>query len=444
MSQRRAFTRPQTCSRRRMGRREGVTRPLHSMHCQNQGLPSQARMERRPPPKRPSLTPRSRAPITNPQPRLQHQRHRHAGPQFSSRPKETKAVRHVFDVVTAVGERTGLHSLGRPQHLSRDQLLAHGLKEAVIDVSPRTASALRYNAEGTPCCFVGGSCSSAHDSSSSVQGWRDALLSLGAEEKHLSLEWVENHARWIVWKLAGEECSWPDSFGGNRLTAPRVLHQLRWRYEKEILRATRCSAINTVLNGDGGAGGAMVVCVSRIHSETLVAVTDGWYEVDARLDGALSFYIRSGKIRVGSKLAMAGATLTGVDGGVDPLQVGRADPGARPALVLGANGTRRCKWSTKLGWIKVSSAIFRLFECPPPSHLSVLLTPPPSVRNRSLFAASRISLTGPPVHSRTIRWDSGISTCGGREEIRAPLHDGGWHRARARTDRGGDGAVENG
>lgn len=36
-----------------------------------------------------------------------------------------------------------------------------------------------------------------------------ALVASGADAKLLSPEWVENHYRWIVWKLASMERSFP-------------------------------------------------------------------------------------------------------------------------------------------------------------------------------------------------------------------------------------------
>jgi BRCA2, oligonucleotide/oligosaccharide-binding, domain 1 len=80
----------------------------------------------------------------------------------------------------------------------------------------------------------------------------------------------------------------------------------------------------------------------------MAELTDGWYPVDATLDGALSFYASRGRIAVGDKLALSGAVLSAGSGssdvsgaggtGVDPLRLvelraaGQLPPGAAPSL----------------------------------------------------------------------------------------------------------------
>jgi BRCA2, oligonucleotide/oligosaccharide-binding, domain 1 len=77
----------------------------------------------------------------------------------------------------------------------------------------------------------------------------------------------------------------------------------------------------------------------------MAELTDGWYPVDATLDGALSFYASRGRIAVG---ALSGAVLSAGSGssdvsgaggtGVDPLRLvelraaGQLPPGAAPSL----------------------------------------------------------------------------------------------------------------
>ena len=48
-------------------------------------------------------------------------------------------------------------------------------------------------------------------------GWgpkdaREAILKAGASEQFVSMPWVENHYRWIVWKIACMIRSYPTKF----------------------------------------------------------------------------------------------------------------------------------------------------------------------------------------------------------------------------------------
>ena len=50
-------------------------------------------------------------------------------------------------------------------------------------------------------------------------------------------------------------------------------------------------------------------------------MTDGWYPVRAILDKPLSSLLQSNKIRIGTKLCIYGANLTGSDQAAPPLEV---------------------------------------------------------------------------------------------------------------------------
>ena len=44
--------------------------------------------------------------------------------------------------------------------------------------------------------------------------FRAFLSSPGVDPKLISEEWIANHYKWIVWKLASYERSYPQSFSG--------------------------------------------------------------------------------------------------------------------------------------------------------------------------------------------------------------------------------------
>lgn len=59
---------------------------------------------------------------------------------------------------------------------------------------------------------------------------RAELLAAGAQERFLPQAWVDNHYRWIVWKLAAYERRHPARFAGAALTHANVLEQLKYRW----------------------------------------------------------------------------------------------------------------------------------------------------------------------------------------------------------------------
>jgi len=75
----------------------------------------------------------------------------------------------------------------------------------------------------------------------------NSLLALESVDPSLiSLEWIRNHFRWIVWKLASMEIRLPDQFAQQCLTPLNVLDQLKYRYDREIDRCER-SALKRII-----------------------------------------------------------------------------------------------------------------------------------------------------------------------------------------------------
>ena len=81
------------------------------------------------------------------------------------------------------------------------------------------------------------------------------LCSPGVDGELISSEWFANHYRWIVWKLASLEVSFPHSFAGRSvhnhyliqhhhhyyrwLTPHWLLLHMKYRYDREIDLAHR-------------------------------------------------------------------------------------------------------------------------------------------------------------------------------------------------------------
>ncbi|XP_043928772.1 breast cancer type 2 susceptibility protein homolog [Protopterus annectens] len=198
----------------------------------------------------------------------------------------------------------------------------------------------------------------------------------GVDPALISEAWVYNHYRWIVWKLAAMEVSFPQEFGSRCLTPERVLLQLKYRYDVEIDHSLR-SAIRKIMERDDTAAKTVVLCVSRIVSVVpkssdstsilesttavktdskalltkkdcslaVVEVTDGWYSIKALLDPPLTALLHRGRLAVGYKIIVHGAELLGSQDACTPLEASDS-----VMLKISANSCRLARWHTKLGF----------------------------------------------------------------------------------------------
>ncbi|NWQ70486.1 BRCA2 protein, partial [Neopipo cinnamomea] len=185
----------------------------------------------------------------------------------------------------------------------------------------------------------------------------------GVDPKLISEAWVYNHYRWIVWKLAAMEVSFPREFANRCLTPEMVLLQLKYRYDLEVDKSKR-SAIKKITERDDAAGKTLVLCISKIISlntvvspsssnknvenkkaAAIIEVTDGWYGIRALLDPPLKAFLDRRRLTVGQKIIVHGAELVGSQNGCTPLE-------APDSLMLkiSANSTRCARWHAKLGF----------------------------------------------------------------------------------------------
>ncbi|NXW48889.1 BRCA2 protein, partial [Nyctiprogne leucopyga] len=185
----------------------------------------------------------------------------------------------------------------------------------------------------------------------------------GVDPKLITEAWVYNHYRWIVWKLAAMEVSFPHEFANRCLTPEMVLLQLKYRYDLEVDKSKR-SAIKKITERDDAAGKTLVLCISKIISlntivspsssdknveskkaAAIIEVTDGWYGIRALLDPPLKAFLDRRRLTVGQKIIVHGAELVGSQNGCTPLE-------APDSLMLkiSANSTRCARWHAKLGF----------------------------------------------------------------------------------------------
>ena len=190
------------------------------------------------------------------------------------------------------------------------------------------------------------------------EGWnvhnaQNELLKLGCLPQHVTEEWTKNHYRWIVWKLASYERAFSGIFVEKPLTREVVLRQLMHRYECEYHGARR-SPLQKVAERDDLPSRHMVLCVASINVKSLgssapdeieLELTDGWYSLWTNVDEPLCRAIKSGRIFVGQKLCIVGASLIGDS---EPLPILEAKSKIR--LKLSANSTKPAVWYKKLGY----------------------------------------------------------------------------------------------
>ncbi|KAF9347003.1 Breast cancer 2, early onset [Mortierella sp. NVP85] len=254
----------------------------------------------------------------------------------------TKETSMIFTKVQ--GQRSSLRdTLGCPHPIEREELLDLGVPEAVIDMTLDDAWTYRFETWGLEDAY--------HE-----------LIARGAAPSLLSNVWLSNHYGLIVWKLACYLRSWPHYFLSRSLSwfcPAGVLNQLAYRYEREINLAER-PALRKIVEGDEAAGRHMVLCIASVAKEYSgeakgevfkVTVTDGWYVLPAVLDPCLTRAVERGRLKIGSKVHVCRAKLSGAENGVAILELaGAGSTTTSVSIVLQANSTRLAAWDTKLGF----------------------------------------------------------------------------------------------
>ena len=86
------------------------------------------------------------------------------------------------------------------------QCIEHGVKEVTMKVTSTNATKLRFSKnDESPLFFLGQrdvpKCSHV-GKSAEMKEW---LIDQGCDETLITGKWIQNHCRWIIWKLAGKE-----------------------------------------------------------------------------------------------------------------------------------------------------------------------------------------------------------------------------------------------
>ncbi|BFZ20565.1 hypothetical protein BsWGS_23604 [Bradybaena similaris] len=251
--------------------------------------------------------------------------------------------------------------------LSREELLNHGLSDCCLEVNSLNAGNFRFDLRrfypGLDAGLLLGDGAllvpDKHGFSGAQEFYRALLTLDGVDPKLVDEAWVQNHYRWIVWKLAAYEVCFPHAFAGRSLTPEVVMLQLKYRYDREIDGCHR-SAIKKIVERDDTSCKRIVLCVASVkqtlNGQFSVELTDGWYVIPGHLDECLTHLVARKRIQIGDKIVTSGAELVGPADGCSPLEL-KEDT----VLKLHGNSTRPAPWYSRLGF------------CSPPSGLCVSL-----------------------------------------------------------------------
>ncbi|NXT34876.1 BRCA2 protein, partial [Pelecanoides urinatrix] len=278
------------------------------------------------------------------------------------------SARNRISLKTAVEEKS-------PSFYSTEELYTYGVSKHCIQVNSTNAESFQFlikdffskeyllAGNGIQLADGGWLIPTDEGNAGKKEFYRALCDTPGVDPKLITEAWVYNHYRWIVWKLAAMEVSFPHEFANRCLTPETVLLQLKYRYDLEVDKSKR-SAIKKITERDDAAGKTLVLCISKIISlntivspssssknveskkaAAIIEVTDGWYGIRALLDPPLKAFLHRRRLTVGQKIIVHGAELVGSQNGCTPLE-------APDSLMLkiSANSTRCARWHAKLGF----------------------------------------------------------------------------------------------
>ncbi|XP_076002331.1 breast cancer type 2 susceptibility protein [Genypterus blacodes] len=260
-----------------------------------------------------------------------------------------------------------------PARYAQQQLYGHGVHHRVSQVTSESSESFRFNLlqffkqeaftdDGGVKLADGGWLVPRRDGTAGKEEFYRALCDTpGVDPKLISEEWVYNHYRWIVWKQASMERSFPATMGSLCLTPEQVLLQLKYRYDVEVDHSRR-PALRRIMEKDDTPAKTLVLCVCGVvtrddaknaqaadskgeNPAAVIWLTDGWYAIKAQMDGPLTAMLHKGRLAVGGKLIVHGAELVGSKDACSPLEAPESI-----MLKICANSSRPARWDAKLGF----------------------------------------------------------------------------------------------
>ncbi|XP_026137610.1 breast cancer type 2 susceptibility protein homolog isoform X1 [Carassius auratus] len=275
--------------------------------------------------------------------------------------------------------RTGLRdAVGRkcPGQYTQEELYQHGVHRNILQITSENAESFRFDCNdffkrellmesgGLQLADGGWLVPDNKGTVGKEEFYRALCDTPGVDPKLISEAWVFNHYRWIVWKRASMERTFPDLMGSLCLTPEQVLLQLKFRYDVEVDHSKR-SALRRIMERDDTPAKTLVLCVCGVAQtcqnpekpvkddktpnakmeSCVVWLTDGWYPIKGLLDPPLTAMLNKGRLRIGDKIVSSGAELVGSQEACPPLEAPES-----LMLKISANSTRRARWDTKLGY----------------------------------------------------------------------------------------------
>ncbi|KAL0581056.1 hypothetical protein V5O48_000949 [Marasmius crinis-equi] len=269
----------------------------------------------------------------------------------------------LFDLKPPADRKTLLSSGLVPQSFTREELEGSDIDyEELSQVNLQTAQYYSFycstptpenSQESLPF-----SLSTATSPNLGAQHAWERLTAMGCELA--SRDWVFNHWALILWKLAGMVALDPETEATEerRWCWSEIWNQLLYRYERELNSGIR-PPLRRITVQDSPASCPMVLCISgiswpkpqvvdgqRIAPHPELEVTDGWYKLRAAIDAPLARAVQKGSLRVGRKIAVAGARLDSER--KDGVEILEAYTSCK--LVLNGNSSHLAPWHAKLGF----------------------------------------------------------------------------------------------
>ncbi|KAF3847488.1 hypothetical protein F7725_020516 [Dissostichus mawsoni] len=238
------------------------------------------------------------------------------------------------------------------QKQARPKLYGHGVHQHVCEITSETAESFRFNLqqfirrealiEGSGVQLAdGGWLIPSKDGTAGKEEFYRALCDTpGVDPKLMSEAWAYNHYRWIVWKQASMERSFPESMGRFCLTPEQLLLQLKYRYDVEVDH-TRRPALRKIMEKDDTSAKTLVLCVCGVVSRGQSTNRQSFS------DTKTPQMLKPRSSGCGGKLIIHGAQLVGSQDACSPLEAPES-----LMLKICANSSRPARWDTKLGFHK--------------------------------------------------------------------------------------------
>ena len=140
----------------------------------------------------------------------------------------------------------------------------------------------------------------------------NALGTLGAKCSFCTEMWIKTQITFILWKMVGAQLKYgsTNSYSKNMekgifFHPVVVLEQLLIRYNKEYINGER-SWLRKIYEGDVSSTSPFISFISEITSTNNIKISDGWYEMNAKINGPY----QDVKLTLGQKIITVNATLS--------------------------------------------------------------------------------------------------------------------------------------